>query len=280
MTSPNVEFVKKHFRVFTLHLFLPVLDRWRQRGDKCRMSRQSMIFGPETRWVVGSIGTAAALGAAGPDVVPAVCDVVEIRLDALAAEGLAVRRGLWAHLSGRPLLFTARRPDEGGLGGFAAAERLSWLAEALPDAAAVDVELAGAGEAADFLAAAAEAGVPWVASCHDFGKLPENAVLADAARRACELGAAVFKVAARLHGPADLARLAEFQLADHGLPVASMGMGPLAGASRLLCAQCGSTLNYGYLGGNPTAPGQWPAALLKEALEWTTAGVALENPLS
>ena len=79
-------------------------------------------------------------------------------------------------------------------------------------------------------------------------------------------GPRVFKVAAMLHQPADLARLADFQLADHGLPVATMGMGPLAPVSRLLCAQCGSVLNYGYLGETPTAPGQWDAALLKQAI--------------
>ena len=45
-----------------------------------------------------------------------------------------------------------------------------------------------------------------------------------------------------------------------------MGMGELAPASRLLYAQHGSLLNYGYLGEEPTAPGQWPAILLKEAI--------------
>ncbi len=69
-----------------------------------------------------------------------------------------------------------------------------------------------------------------------------------------------------LAGAVDLARLAEFQLADHGLPVATMGMGPLAAVSRLLCAQCGSVLNYGHLGITATAPGQWDAALLQQAL--------------
>ena len=29
----------------------------------------------------------------------------------------------------------------------------------------------------------------------------------------------------------------------------------------------GSVLNYGYLGQTPTAPGQWPCRLLKEAIE-------------
>ncbi len=43
-------------------------------------------------------------------------------------------------------------------------------------------------------------------------------------------------------------------------------MGPLAAVSRLLCAQCGSVLNYGYLGKEATAPGQWAAGALKEAI--------------
>jgi 3-dehydroquinate dehydratase-1 len=45
-----------------------------------------------------------------------------------------------------------------------------------------------------------------------------------------------------------------------------MGMGPLAPVSRLLCAQCGSVLNYGFLGETATAPGQWDSALLKTAI--------------
>jgi 3-dehydroquinate dehydratase-1 len=69
-----------------------------------------------------------------------------------------------------------------------------------------------------------------------------------------------------LESPADLARLAEFQLEDHGLPVATMGMGPLAPVSRLLCAQCGSVFNYGFVGKTATAPGQWESALLKRAI--------------
>jgi 3-dehydroquinate dehydratase-1 len=53
-----------------------------------------------------------------------------------------------------------------------------------------------------------------------------------------------------------------------------MGMGPLAPVSRLLCAQCGSVLNYGYLGKTATAPGQWDAAFLKQAIgRLATSGV-------
>ena len=44
-----------------------------------------------------------------------------------------------------------------------------------------------------------------------------------------------------------------------------MGMGPWGRVSRLVLAKCGSLLNYGYIG-ESNAPGQWPAARLKEML--------------
>ena len=108
--------------------------------------------------------------------------------------------------------------------------------------------------------------VPWIASFHDFDKLPQSTVMEDAAAKALEAGAAAFKVAAQISGPEDLARLVEFQEADHGLPTASMGMGALGAESRVRCAQAGSVLNYGFLGASPTAPGQMSAAELKKAI--------------
>ena len=44
-----------------------------------------------------------------------------------------------------------------------------------------------------------------------------------------------------------------------------MGMGRLGKISRLLLAQAGSVLNYGYLD-QPNASGQWEATLLKKRL--------------
>jgi 3-dehydroquinate dehydratase len=43
-------------------------------------------------------------------------------------------------------------------------------------------------------------------------------------------------------------------------------MGALAPESRVRCAHAGSVLNYGYIGQAPTAPGQWTAAALREAI--------------
>jgi 3-dehydroquinate dehydratase-1 len=215
--------------------------------------------------VVGSIGNAAVLQDLSLEDAHAACDIVEIRLDGLAAESALDRRN-WQHLVGMPLLFTARRQEEGGMLSSTAEERAAWLEVALEDAAVVDIEVASLLEMSGIVARILVKGIPLVASFHDFSGTPEPAVWKDRLEIARAHGATVFKAAARLHGLADLQSLASFQAIDHGMPVAMMGMGPLAPVSRLLCAQHGSVLNYGYLGDVPTAPGQWSAAKLKGAI--------------
>lgn len=216
--------------------------------------------------VVGSFGGPDDLRRAEQGAVRFSCDLAEIRLDLLRAGEASVESSAWSHLAGIPLLFTARRGNEGGCGDLSAAQRIDLLECALDDAACVDLEVASIPEMGGLLDTLQSRGIRWVASFHDFEKLPDHALLKDAAARARDAGAAVFKAAAMLHSHTDMARLAEFQLTDHGIPVATMGMGPLAPVSRLLCAQCGSVLNYGYLGETPTAPGQWDAAFLKRAI--------------
>lgn len=216
---------------------------------------------------MGSFGSAAALVEAGADEVAAACDVAEIRLDVLAAEGWRAGERPWAHLAGVvPLLFTARRREEGGLLEAGDGERSGWLAAVLDDAALVDVEVASLEGMAGVLRDIRARRLPWVASFHDFSELPADAVMARALARAMAAGATVFKLAARVHSPGEVARLADFQRGAHPLAVSTMGMGPLAAVSRLLCAQCGSVLNYGFLGATPTAPGQWDSGFLKAAI--------------
>jgi 3-dehydroquinate dehydratase-1 len=216
--------------------------------------------------VVGSFGNRQDLRSATAEEVVASCDWVEIRLDRLAARAAGLDPADWRSLAGLPMLFTARRSDEGGEHSLAACERVAMLECALEAAAAIDVEVASIAEMGEILEHARQRGIPWVASFHDFDRLPESAVLERAVDEAVDAGAAVFKLAARLSGPADLVRLADFQEADHGIPKATMGMGPLGAVSRLLCAQAGSVLDYGFLGQTPTAPGQWHAALLKQCI--------------
>jgi 3-dehydroquinate dehydratase-1 len=215
-------------------------------------------------WVVGSFGSFNDLRNFPDNALAQACDIVEIRLDLLGAH--AADRSAWAPLTQAPLLFTARRIEEGGGQTLAAQQRIEMLRHALDDAAWVDIEVASIVEMQPLIDELSAREIPWIASFHDFTRLPEPANLRRAAEIARSSGAAIFKAAAKLDSPADLARLAEFQLADHGIPVATMGMGALAPVSRLLCAQCGSRLNYGYLGNSPTAPGQWDSTLLKLAI--------------
>ncbi|BCU75573.1 type I 3-dehydroquinate dehydratase [Luteolibacter sp. LG18] len=231
------------------------------------MISNSLRLETGTPLTVGSFGDASALRESTPASVLAACDVAEIRLDLLAAGGLQPDRQLWEHLNGVPLLFTARRREEGGAMDSPPALRRSWLEAALSDAAAIDIEVASLAELADFLEILKDRQIPLVASYHDFEGTPTTPDLTDRLETARAAGAAVFKAAARVQGPADITALATFQQADHGLPKALMGMGPLAPVSRLLCAQLGSVLNYGYLGTTPTAPGQWSAARLKDGIQ-------------
>lgn len=214
--------------------------------------------------VVGSFCNASSLQSISLQTVREQCDVAEIRLDLLSAEEIPSRP--WSHLSEMTLLFTARREEEGGGRPLDAATRSSLLENVLDQAAFIDIEVASIEEMPFLIELLADRQLPWIASYHDFEQIPSPETLAANAMKARDAGASVFKCAAMLAGPADVAALADFQLADHGIPVATMGMGPLAAVSRLLCAQSGSVLNYGYLGEAPTAPGQWDAAFLKQAI--------------
>jgi len=221
---------------------------------------------PSHPQVVGSFGNAESLKTVDFSTLATACDLVEIRLDILKKEISSPDRSLWEHLQGVPILFTARRNEEGGALPLDAAARMELLKLCLMDAAIIDIEVASISEMAAMIPVLREWEIPWMASFHDFEKLPSRSTLDEAAQKAKNAGATIFKVAAKLSDPEELAALADFQLTDHGLAVSSMGMGPLAPVSRQLLAQCGSVLNYGYLGNVATAPGQWDSALLKTAV--------------
>ena len=76
----------------------------------------------------------------------------------------------------------------------------------------------------------------------------------------------VVQVATFLQGAEDLATLVRFAGKERRVRVSVMGMGALGPVSRLALAKCGSVLNYGFLGANGNAPGQWPARRLKAVL--------------
>lgn len=216
--------------------------------------------------VVGSIGSTDALATTTSAAAAMACDIVELRLDLLWQTEAASPN--WRHLRGIPLLMTARAQEEGGAPGIEPSARFDMLHRAFDDASIIDIEVASIPQASDLLVRLRDAGIPWVASFHDFNRTPDDAQLIEAAIAASEAGASVFKVAAMIREPRDLAQLADFQRQQPrlGITLATMGMGPLAAVSRLLCAQYGSALNYGHLGGAPTAPGQWDSATLRQAI--------------
>jgi 3-dehydroquinate dehydratase type I len=231
------------------------------------MSRAPALLSPSQPKVVGSFGNARSLAETSLAAAREACDIVEIRLDLLEAEGVLTCTRPWAHLEGIPLLFTARIAAEGGAGNLEVAGRLGLLDAVLPEAALIDVELASSGELGSLLERMKENGVPWVASWHDFQGLVDSLERIPAmAEHAAKAGAACFKAAVRMHSAEDVARLAGLLKSVEGIPLSLMGMGPLAPVSRLLCAQHGSVLNYGFIGDAPTAPGQWSAALLKRGI--------------
>lgn len=192
------------------------------------------------------------------------CDYVELRADALPAE-LSAEQVL-AVRPAAPVLLTARHAAEGGLRAWTEEERLRVALQLLPMAAAVDWEVAMLPHATELVQAAKAAGVTLIASNHDFEKTPtlEQLLEREAAARAA--GADIVKFAFRLHTAEDMMVGVELLRRATG-PLAVMGMGALGPVSRLLYAQHGSCLVYGYLGDTPTAPGQWGAEQFRRALQ-------------
>ncbi len=231
------------------------------------MPRPHFTF-PETfPLVVGSIGDAAALAEATPESLAGECDLAEIRLDLFHSEFREMGTTLWRHLLPFPLLFTARCHAEGSPFDLDSSIRTSMLRAALPDACLIDIEAISVSPMTAVISEITAQGIPWIASYHDFKKLPSEQELVAHAEIAKKAGAASFKVAAYLRTPDEVATLARFQMSNQGVPLSTMGMGELAPVSRLLCAQAGSVLNYGFVGENATAPGQWSAKRLRECIQ-------------
>lgn len=191
------------------------------------------------------------------------CNGVELRVDALPAS--IGCDDILAHRIWKPVLITIRRAEEGGHRPISEEQRREMAARLLSIASGLDWEIDAMPEAAGLIRQAKNAGVTVVASAHDFQQTPELGVLLDKERTARHLGADIVKFAFRLNTVEDLQTGVELLRRRTG-PVAVMGMGALGPVSRLLYAQMGSALVYGYLGDRESAPGQWPAKLFQEAL--------------
>jgi 3-dehydroquinate dehydratase-1 len=230
-----------------------------QLSMKSRKKRASAI---KAR-IVGTAHTVAGLRAAARLRRGQGVDVVEVRLDCLAAHARLLT-GLLVAIR-LPILLTARHPLEGGAGNLSSSSRRALIETFLPFASLIDVELRSAGAFADVLETARKKRLEILLSSHDFEQTPAATALARTQRGAQRRGADICKIAVQLRNSADLARLLLFQTGAKR-PLATMGMGPLGKISRLLLPLAGSRLVYGYID-RPQVAGQWPAMLLAERLK-------------
>ena len=218
---------------------------------------------PESPLVVGSVSSINQLACLQPVELPQLCDLLEIRLDGMAehVDALMIELDRFTNF---PLLITARRDSEGGLGGLDPLQRAELLLAVAQRATWVDVELASFSDMKDAIHKIRSMGVGLILSYHNFDSTPSEREL----RKLIDSGeeADIVKLALHHESVDDMARCTKvIEYCEH--PLALMGMGKLAAVSRLLYAQYGSVLNYGYLGSVPTAPGQWPAQLLREGIK-------------
>jgi 3-dehydroquinate dehydratase-1 len=214
--------------------------------------------------VVGSITHADTLGRIrGPT--DLTFDVAEIRWDLIGVEKSTVITACrQIEKIGAPVILTIRSSREGGEWTGDEARRLALYKKALPHVSAVDVEISSS-IFSSVLDAAHKAGKTVIGSFHDFERTPDTKqlrVVIDAGRRA---GADIVKIAAMIHGPADIAVLFSVLNTARQKPLCLIGMGPLGIPTRVTLACEGSCLTYGYAD-RSAAPGQTPSSTLVRRL--------------
>lgn len=218
---------------------------------------------PAKPCTVGVIDSSASLRSA-MGLVPGSLDYLEIRADAFVDCEDTILHQLPKLKF--PLIITVRHFSEGGRNRLTTAARRDLFGKFLPHAAMVDIELRSAKVLADVLQTARKGKIISIVSHHDFRRTPSLKRLRSLARAAKRTGADIFKIAAVTSQPADIATLLAFQHSQKIMPFSVMGMGRFGKVSRLLFAQAGSLLNYGFLDVAQVS-GQWPATLLKKRIE-------------
>ena len=174
----------------------------------------------------------------------------------------------WAGLSCKPIILTVRDAEEGGANKRLSPEKREAIyLDFLENAAAVDVEIRNAAQFRNLIVEAHCVKRSVIFSYHDFQSVPTIKLLRELTKRSQGEGAMCLKIAAMTNSLAELTQLLNCVeiLLDAGQPFALMGMGRFAATSRVLFAQCGSCLNYGWLG-SPQVAGQPSAKFLRELL--------------
>ncbi len=196
------------------------------------------------------------------------CDIIELRLD-----GYYNKENYLKFCQSCPydILITARDIREGGITELSEDERSRRLRDILPEAQYLDIEMRNWTAMSSLIKEAKNHNIKTVASYHDFEKTPPILEIKSIITRQLEFGSTdILKFAFMINSLDDLVTCQKVLFEHPNLTISIMGMGAYAPAARVLLAQSGSVLNYGYLGETPTAPGQWPASLLKKATSLST----------
>jgi 3-dehydroquinate dehydratase I len=182
-------------------------------------------------------------------------DLFEVRLDRLT--GVIDRLENTLAKLQRPLIITARHPNEGGTDKLSLRQRRDLLTRFLDLADYLDVELRSARALRALLAITKKKNVGRIISFHNFKSTPTARLLDAKASAAKTRGADIFKVATRTDTPIELGRLVDFVTNSRvNLPLAIMGIGKLGAISRILLARAGSVLIYASLGAANDIEGQ------------------------
>ncbi len=221
-----------------------------------------MKFPQDHPVVVGTVTTASGLRCLARKTGPA--QVIEVRLDVLLAEKVPVET-IEAALKQRkhPVLLTLRIPAEGGRRAWKVAERRELFLRLLPQAEAIDVELATARVMAPVIAEARRTGKTLVFSAHAIQRPVSTRQVESWVGQFDHQPATILKIAAQIKSWRDLQQLAALLVNHPQWSLAVMGLGPYAAQSRSVLTALGSCLVYGYLD-QPAAPGQPPAAEVRK----------------
>jgi len=200
-------------------------------------------------------------------------DLVEWRADTLgvplqAATLAVIADGLRELVAPKPLLFTWRSGDEGGLAAPEADDDYAAIVGAVVQARTanlVDVQVRHPA-ARGLFATARDRKLPVVGSWHDTAATPPVVQIVDALQQAESMGAAVAKVAVTPHDQADVVTLllASVRAIDAlSRPFITVSMGDAGLISRVFAGWFGSDATFASLG-TPSAPGQISLTALQE----------------
>ena len=196
-----------------------------------------------------------------------VADIVEWRVDRFegcreTARVLATLHLLRAELDDLPLLFTIRTSHEGGEWKPSSEEYRDLIADACTSGEIdlVDVQYLNP-ESRRCFRAAKNAGIPIVASVHDFKATPPLSGIMDRLDAMAAMGANVCKVSFMPLNAGDVLAVLEatWQWSrTAAIPLISMSMGALGVVTRVSGGVFGSCATFASLGGAISAPGQLP----------------------